>query len=249
MAGARARLKEAENAAVRSWPALESADIDGWLWRFSSGGSLRANSVATLAFYGRDVEAAIDAAEERYRAKGAASRFTISRLSEPADLDQRLAARGYVAGAGHATLLKEVAPAPAAASEVTLSHTPTQDWLGVYLAGLAPDRREIAPTILAGLPAERTFLSCHRLGAVVASGLSLREGRLASVQCMATRPDMRRQGCASDVLGAIEAWAGARRATHLYLQAELSNVGAMALYARFGFYEAGQYHVRYKARP
>jgi hypothetical protein len=31
-------LAEIEAAAVRSWPALETADVDGWLWRYASGG-------------------------------------------------------------------------------------------------------------------------------------------------------------------------------------------------------------------
>ena len=65
-----------EQAAVRSWPALETAGIDGWLWRHASGGSLRANSVAALAFTGASVGAAIAEAERRYRARGAPCRFT-----------------------------------------------------------------------------------------------------------------------------------------------------------------------------
>ena len=68
-----------EQAAVRSWPALETADIDGWLWRYASGGSQRANSVSALAFTGRDVEAAICEAERRYGAKGAPCWFTVTR--------------------------------------------------------------------------------------------------------------------------------------------------------------------------
>jgi hypothetical protein len=44
-----------EAAAVRSWPALETVDIDGWLWRYASGGSLRANSVSALSFRGADL--------------------------------------------------------------------------------------------------------------------------------------------------------------------------------------------------
>src|SRR5947207_3058700 len=46
------RLLAIERAAVAAWPALETADIDGWLWRYSGGGSQRANSVSALAFQG-----------------------------------------------------------------------------------------------------------------------------------------------------------------------------------------------------
>jgi GNAT superfamily N-acetyltransferase len=63
---------------------------------------------------------------------------------------------------------------------------------------------------------------------------------------MATRADWLRQGCARAVLRAIEAWAAAQRCTHLYLQVELANVGAVALYGSFGFRLAGRYHLRAK---
>ena len=99
MPTSRDTLLAIEQAAVRSWPALETADIDGWLWRYASGGSQRANSVAALAFTGRDVETAIDEAERRYRAKGAPCRFTISEVSEPGDLDARLERRSAIRAA------------------------------------------------------------------------------------------------------------------------------------------------------
>ncbi len=113
-----------------------------------------------------------------------------------------------------------------APADVELSADPTPEWLAVYLSGLTPNRREVAPAILAGLPARRCYFACRRAGAVVASGLSVGDGRLASVQCMATLASARRQGCARAVLSAIEAWAAAQGCTHLYLQAETANAGS-----------------------
>src|SRR3954452_3819881 len=88
-------LRRIERLHVRAWPALETADIDGWLWRYSGGGSQRANSVSPLALRGADADAAIVAAEARYRARGAAPMFQICDVSVPADLDRRLQQRGY----------------------------------------------------------------------------------------------------------------------------------------------------------
>ena len=48
----REKLVAIERAAVAAWPALQTADVDGWLWRYSGGGSQRANSVSALAFLG-----------------------------------------------------------------------------------------------------------------------------------------------------------------------------------------------------
>lgn len=235
-----------EWAAVRSWPALETADIDGWLWRYASGGSQRANSVAALAFAGTNVETAIEEAERRYRAKGAPCRFTVSEVSTPVGLDARLDRRGYRRSDDHLTMAKDVAAAAPMPGGVELSFEATPEWMSVYLTGLSADRKAVAPAILAGLPAQRSFLSCRREGAVVGSGLTVADGAFASVQCMATLPAARRQGCAQAVLGAIEAQAAARGCRQLYLQAEAANVAAIALYERFGFHVAGRYHLRMK---
>lgn len=240
----RQQLAEIERAAVRSWPALETADLDGWLWRYASGGSQRANSVATLAFHGSGVDAAVREAERRYRVKGAACRFTITEVSEPADLDARLAAMGYARGYDHVTMAKAIAGSVRAPVDVVLGADPSPEWLAIYLSGLSPDRREVAPAILAGLPARRSYFSVRRGGPVVGSGLSVADGRLASVQCMATLEGARRQGCARAVLSAIEAWAAAQGCTHLYLQAEAANAPAVALYEGCGFRVAGRYHLR-----
>jgi ribosomal protein S18 acetylase RimI-like enzyme len=233
-----------EQAAVRSWPALETADIGGWRWRYASGGSLRANSVAALAFTGASVEAAVAEAERRYRARGAPCRFTVAEVSLPGDLDDRLAALGYARSEDHVTMAKAVPAVASLPGEVELSSEPTGEWLAVYLSGLAADRKAIAPAILAGLPAPRAFIACHRAGSVVGAGLTIPDGELASVQCMATLPAARRQGCARAVLRAIEAQAAARGCRYLYLQTESANVGAVALYQSFGFHVAGRYHIR-----
>src|SRR3978361_2015412 len=55
-----------ERAHVLAWPALSTANIDGWLWRSSGGGSQRANSVSTVDFTGNNLDHAIDAVERRY---------------------------------------------------------------------------------------------------------------------------------------------------------------------------------------
>jgi N-acetylglutamate synthase len=236
-----------EHAAVRSWPALETADVNGWLWRYASGGSLRANSVAALAFTGNDPDAAVAAVERLYEAKGAPCRFTVSDVSAPADLDALLARRGYERGEDHLTLAKDIAgratPLPA---DVAMMQDATPDWLDIYQAGLSGNRRAVAPQLLAGLPSERTYFGCRRDGRLVSSGLSVVDGPLASVQCMATHAAARRQGGARAVLQAIEANAIGAGCTMLYLQAEAANSAALALYWAFGFRLAGRYHMRSK---
>jgi ribosomal protein S18 acetylase RimI-like enzyme len=241
------QLAEIERAAVRSWPALETADIEGWLWRYASGGSLRANSVAALAFTGRDPDAAIAAVERLYAAKGAPCRFTVSEASAPADLDALLAVRGYERGEDHVTMAKDIAGSTVQLpAGVTVMREPTSDWLDIYLAGLSGDRRAVAPRLLAGLRPQHSYFGCSRSGRLVSSGLSVVNGPLASVQCMATQHAARRQGGARAVLRAIEAHARHAGCRHLYLQAEAANTAALSLYQAFGFRVAGRYHMRSK---
>ena len=242
----KSRLQEIEAAAVRGWPALETAAVDGWLWRHTSGGSVRANSVATLAFSGGDVEVAITTIEAHARRRSAPACFTVSDVSVPADIDARLAARGYVRGGDHVTMAKRVAADATLPKTVHAAKAPNADWLAIYLAGLSADRRAMAPEILARLPPTVMYVSALADGRAISSGLTIGDGCVASVQCMATLSDARRQGGAQRVLQAIEHLASRNGHTALYLQASGDNADAIALYQRAGFAVIGHYHTRTK---
>jgi ribosomal protein S18 acetylase RimI-like enzyme len=172
-------------------------------------------------------------------------RFTVSK-QVPADLDALLARRGYERGDDHLTLAKDIAGSTTLLpADVAMMQDAMPDWLDIYLAGLSGNRRAVAPQLLAGLPTQRTYFGCRRDGRLVSSGLSIVDGPLASVQCMATLTAARRQGSARAVLQAIEANAIAG-CTTLYLQAEAANTAALSLYQAFGFRVAGRYHMRSK---
>ncbi len=235
-----------EAAAVRGWPALETAPIDGWLWRYSSGGSTRGNSVATLSFHGGDVGRAIDAVEDLAQSRATAACFTVSDLSQPAGLDAKLAERGYAIGGHHVTMAKQVALGTAMPDGIVLCKATTPGWMDVYLAGLAIDYRAAAPALLANLPTSATYLSAVADGVTVASGLTIPDGQFASVQCMATAAQARRQGWAQRLLQAIEHVAERGGQHILYLQTSATNEGAISLYTRMGFTTAGHYHTRSK---
>jgi len=243
-------LRAIERAAVRGWPALETGTIDGWLARASSGGSVRANSVSALDYTGNDLDASVAQVVEFYRARGARPRFTMTDVSLPDGLDAALAARGWTRHGEHVTMAWDLASMAAEAGPgprglaVVRHEQPTADWYRVYLEGLSGDRRAIAPRLVERVPAPRCFFSCVRDGTVIASGLSVLDGELASVQCMATLPEARRSGAASAVLAAIAAYAREQGAGRLYLQAEAENVAAVTLYERVGFSVAGHYHTR-----
>lgn len=237
-----------ERAAVRGWPALEMAAIDGWLARSSSGGSVRANSVSALNYDGADLEASIGHVVAFYRAHNAVPRFTITGVSAPAGLDAALEARGWRRHGDHVTFAKDIGAHPLSECAAVVRHAaPTPAWLRVYLEGLAGVSRAVAPRIVENVPEPRRFFSFVRDGVVIASGLSVLDGALASVQCMATLPEARRTGAATAILAAIEANAREHGVHRLYLQTDLANRAAMRLYERAGFRLVGHYHTREKA--
>lgn len=244
-----ADLLAIERAAVRGWPALETADIDGWLARWSSGGSVRANSVSALAFHGGDLGRAIERARAFYSARGGAARFTVTECAAPSDLDAALEARGWLKASDNITMAKDLdGPVRPGDATVVGHDAPTPDWVQVYLQGLSPDRRQIAMRIVAVVPGPRRFFSVVRDGATIASGLSVVDGALASVQCMATVPAARRTGAATAILGAIASYAASMRASRLYLQADAANADAIRVYKRDGFRVVGRHHSRELAR-
>ena len=142
-----------EHAIVRGWPARMSTGIDGWLARWSSGGSIRANSVAALTFTGADFDAALAEVVRFYRSRNAVPRFTITDIAAPAGLDRLLEQRGWQRTGQNVTYTKEVGsaaalpadPSPGGAGlQIEMAGQRNEAWSEIYLAGLSPDRRAIA---------------------------------------------------------------------------------------------------------
>jgi GNAT superfamily N-acetyltransferase len=227
-------LRAIERLHVRAWPALETADIDGWLWRCSGGGSKRANSVSTVRYVGPDPSAALDEVERRYRERNAAVLVQTYDLSEPHKLSDLLQEREYVNAESTLTMWKAVEGKNASAdSEV--SDAPGPDWLDGYLGAITEDRRAVNARILQSIPRPNAYFTCRRGGRVISSGLCVADGEFGAVECMATRADVRRQGGAATVLNALEAWASTHDVKHLALQVVATNDPAIALYTRCGF--------------
>src|SRR6266568_183780 len=120
-------LRRIERLHVRAWPAFETADIDGWLWRYSGGGSQRANSVSTVDFSGDDPAAALDEVEARYRARDAIVRLHTYDLSAPAGLADLLQGRGYRAGETTVTMAKPVG-ATNPSADIEIDAVPDAEW-------------------------------------------------------------------------------------------------------------------------
>ena len=227
-------LRRIERLHVRAWPAFETADIDGWHWRYSGGGSQRANSVSTVDFTGSDPAKALDEVEARYRARDAMVRLHTYDLSAPAGIVDLLQRRGYRGGETTLTMAKPVG-ASDPPGDVEVAAIPNAEWQEVYLGAISESRRTVNAKILGAVPQPCGFFACRRAGQVISTGLCVADGDFAVVECMATRAEARRQGGAEAVLHSLEAWAAERGVKTLALQAVAVNAAAIPLYTRFGF--------------
>jgi GNAT superfamily N-acetyltransferase len=234
-----------EEAAARAWPPHESIALNGWTLRFSGGGSQRANSVLTLRWTAADLDAAIDAAEAAYRAHGLKPIFQIVDVSLPAELDDRLRARGYRTVDRTLLMTKSVNPSAAPGHSVTCHPIAPPEWLDIYLSVLTPDRRATAPAIIAALPDPKAFFVARREGTAFAVGLGMAKPPWCGVECMATHAAARNSGGARAVMAALETWAAEQGATTLWLQVLEANGPARALYDSLGFTIVGTYWYRH----
>jgi ribosomal protein S18 acetylase RimI-like enzyme len=226
-----------ERAHVLAWPALSTANIDGWLWRSSGGGSQRANSVSTVDFTGNDLDAAIDAVEARYLALGVSARFQTFDDTVPPGLADALRARGYRESAPTVTMFRrnDTAADGEAFSDVEYRDHPWAEWQSVYLNTVTENRRVINSHILDAIPWPRTFVGLRRGGRIVSTALCVAGFNCAVVECVATDPAERRLGGAQKVLAGVFVWAARQQADLLGLQVVADNVPAMRLYEALDF--------------
>jgi len=232
-----------EPVAARAWCAAEEAALGGWRLHASAGFSGRINSCWPLGAPDRPAEAAIDAVEAWYAARGLTPTFKlVEAAAEPADLASRLQARGY---ASRTETLAMAGPlAGVADPAVRLDDAPGAAFRAVFADpdfGVAADAAERLAA-LERVPAPRAFALLEVAGAPAAIGVCAVEAEWAGVFTMRTAPAFRRQGLARRVFGALCAFAQQAGATRGYLQVEADNAAAVALYRGAGFEEAYRYH-------
>ena len=223
-----------ERAHVLAWPAVRTANVEGWLWRSSGGGSQRANSASTIDFTGSTIKTAVTEVEARYHAVGSPPRFHTFEDTSPPDLVKHLQDSLYRQTESTVTMFKRFGKATAIPSVETRNHS-WDLWRQVYLAEITHDRRAANAVILDQVPAPRAFFAGSQNGQIVSTALCVISFGCAVIECVATRPEARRHGTARAVLSAVEHWASKQEADLIGLQVAQGNIPARSLYHSLGF--------------
>ena len=247
----RTLIRTIEEASYGAWPALAQVLDDGWVLRFADGHTKRANSVNPIYPSFGDAEAKIARAEDWFRAQGLPTIFRVTPLAEPADLDDRLAARGYQAFETSRALynpdLGGIAPSglPGGVA-LRLDPTPDDGWLDAYLALSPLDRQKTAAlTRMLGLIVPRAcFGWLHEGGRPLAAAVVVAQGGLMGTNDVVTAPEARRRGLMRALLGHLTRWAGDAGAGSGAIFVVAANAPAVALYEGLGYRELYRYHYR-----
>ncbi len=245
-------VRRYEAAGARAWPAA-SVHYDGaWAIRLTAAHpAKRLNSINPLD-PGDDanLEERIARLSRRFEAYGRPLTFRMSPLSG-ARIGAWLDERGW-GRFGESLVMK--APIDEALVGGAMHQIPLQDMARFINAAIAI--RNLDPVLRPGLSEvittiqPQTGLFVQEQDAyAVSTAICVRDGDLAGLFEVATRPDLRGQGHGRRTLLSALKWAQSNGARSAWLQVEADNDSAVGLYRSLGFREIYRYHYRQPSRP
>lgn len=236
--------RRAEEAGLNASAPPQQAQIDGWLLRLSPGKAKRSRCVNALAAGTLPLAQLLARCQQSFDAAGLPLIVRITPFTQPADLDQQLAALGWFDfDAADVMLRPTLDGLPEDAALQAMPAASYAQMVGA-LRGSSPveiaahaERMEQAPVRYQGF-----VLRQH--GQLQACGQIVVEDGMAGLFDVFTPPEHRGQGHAQRLCAALLHRARAQGARAAYLQVGSDNLVARRVYARLGFGFAYRYHYR-----
>ncbi|TDK34592.1 GNAT family N-acetyltransferase [Rhizobium deserti] len=239
-------VRRLEAVGFRAWPAASVAYDGSWQIRLTGGHpSKRLNCVVPLdpSDY-RDLDLRLEKARKRFDAYGRALLVRQTPLSPPA-LIEHLGTKGW-----SVFETTDVMTVDLTELELpdTLDYLPSHD-IGRFIdANLALDGEDpasksaLAEIISSIKPASGFFIKETPQEGPIAVALCVQDNDLAGIMSFAVSPRHRRSGIGTEIFSSALRWARISGARSAWLQVGSTNAPALALYRKFGFRKAYQYH-------
>lgn len=243
-------IRTYEEISNNAWPSLQSLQYDGWTLRLAAGVTKRSNSVSLLYPSRLDPEEKITFCESLYRSQGIPPCFKITEIADPADMDRRLAGRGYEL---HSTISFQTLDIRSWTGEPDRSlfsaSGEADAWIGEFIRmnGFDPVRAPVYHAILEQLLLPACRVALTEAGQTVAVGLGVLEKDHVGLFDIVVDPACRGRGLGYRVVDEILRWGREHGAATAYLQVLSDNMPALNLYKKMGFSEAYAYWYRMKA--
>lgn len=233
----------AEHAGLDASAPPQQADIDGWLIRLSPGKAKRSRCINALREGSLPLDDLLARCKQAYDAAGLPLAVRVTPWSHPADLDARLAAKGWgVFDAADVMVLGALTADPAPVTLQALDATAYATLVG-RLRGSSTTAIAAHAERIANAPVTyQGFALNDASGALLACGQMVVDGDIVGLYDIASA--VPRQGHADRLCRALLALAHAQGARQAYLQVGSDNEVAKRLYARMGFVFAYRYHYR-----
>ncbi len=246
-AAVEALARRAEAAGLNASAPPQEASIDGWLIRLSPGKAKRSRCVNALAAGQLPLEALLSRCQAGFDAAGLPLIVRITPYSQPADLDERLAALGWFAFDAADVLVRadlERLPPPGELPLQPLAADAYAQLVGALRGSSAVEIAAHAERMAAAPVPYQGFALRDAAGRLLACGQFAREHDIVGLYDIFTPPAHRGQGHAQQLCSALLHEARAQGARQAYLQVGSDNATAQRLYARLGFCFAYRYHYR-----
>jgi GNAT superfamily N-acetyltransferase len=246
-----------ERMAAAHWRGTEEEWLGGWLLRAAEGFTGRANSVLPLGDPGMPLDEALAAVTRWYRARGLPPMMVLptpldsqARALSPAQaLDQHLSERRWLTRPGPAFVMLADLPLGipldrlSAGRAVKASPEPDGPWAARYHYRGQAHLPPVARKVLTSAP-QQSFVSIRDGDEVLAIARLSIAGGWAGLTAVEVHPDRRRQGLGVAITAAACLEAEQRGLSRVFLQVEVDNGPARALYKRLGFRDSHRYHYR-----
>ena len=257
---------ELERIAAAHWRGTEERRLGDWLLRAAEGFTGRANSALALGHPGLPLDEALAAVTEWYRARGLPPMIVIPESLDAGQptlaLDDQLSERHWGTRSSPAFVM--VADLPLAgrhdegrAGAIPAGHLPAQTavsvapepddaWAAMYHYRGQDHLPPIARKVLTSAQ-ERSFVSIRSGDEILAIARVSFAGGWAGITAVEVSAAHRRRGLGTAITAAACREAEQRGIGHVFLQVEVTNAPAQALYERLGFRYSHKY--RYRVAP